>query len=230
MAARHRAPLPSSRLTSIASSRSTIAKGIMRETRSGRLSLSVSAACPRLGKCCPPGWGRVCRYPPAFRRSRRAAGGPQGSRRCQMPIQIGETSVSIDASIGISLYPEHATDSTTLMRYADQAMYVAKARGDGAVVHSAAGKRNGGLRSLASDQRDAIKSGQMRLWYQPIVDWRWDNTTRVEALVRWQHPTLGILESADFLPAPSSSEQSMPRLSGSWSRYSGRLATGAGQA
>ena len=118
----------------------------------------------------------------------------------KMPIQVGGTSVSIDASIGISLYPEHATDSTTLMRYADQAMYVAKARGDGAVVHSAAGKRNGGLRSLASDQRDAIKSGQMRLWYQPIVDWRSDSTTRVEALVRWQHPTLGILESADFVP------------------------------
>ena len=86
------------------------------------------------------------------------------------PIDVCGTTVSVDASIGISLYPEHTTDSTTLMRYADQSMYAAKAGCRGAMVHSAARKRNGGLRSLAADQRDAIKSGQMRLWYQPVVD------------------------------------------------------------
>ncbi len=116
------------------------------------------------------------------------------------PIDVNGSSVSVEASIGISLYPEHASDSTTLMRYADQAMYVAKAGCWGAVVHSVAKKRNGGLRSLAADQRDAIKSGQMRLRYQPVVDCRLDRTTRVEALVHWQHPTLGLLEPADFVP------------------------------
>jgi diguanylate cyclase (GGDEF)-like protein/PAS domain S-box-containing protein/excisionase family DNA binding protein len=115
-------------------------------------------------------------------------------------IDVMGTTVSVDASIGISLYPEHASDSTTLMRLADQAMYVAKAESGGAIVHSGAKKRGTGPRSLAADQRDAIKCGQMRLWYQPVVDCRLDRTMRVEALVYWQHPTLGLLEAADFVP------------------------------
>jgi diguanylate cyclase (GGDEF)-like protein len=117
------------------------------------------------------------------------------------PIDVCGSTVSVEASIGISLYPEHATDSATLMRYADQSMYAAKSGCRGTMVHSVVRRRNGGLRSLVADQRDAIKSGQMRLWYQPVIDCRMHRTTRVEALVQWQHPTLGLLEATEFVPA-----------------------------
>jgi diguanylate cyclase (GGDEF)-like protein/PAS domain S-box-containing protein/excisionase family DNA binding protein len=114
-------------------------------------------------------------------------------------IELGDCDVSVGASVGISLYPEHAGDGSTLMHYADQAMYLAKSAGGGAAVHSREQVQDPGGRTLAAEQREAIHKGQLFLVFQPIVDCRNERTSRVEALVRWQHPTLGMLEPDKFI-------------------------------
>ncbi len=119
------------------------------------------------------------------------------------PYVIGGISYSgVTASIGVTLFPNDAVDSDTLMRHADHAMYVAKQ----------AGKNRYQLFDTRLEQRiearlatlgllgEAQKSGQFRLYYQPKVDCRQGRIVGLEALIRWQHPTLGLLSPAEFLP------------------------------
>ncbi len=117
------------------------------------------------------------------------------------PIELGEREVTVGASIGIALYPEQAMHAETLLHDADVAMYIAKAAGGGAVVYAIEQEeRNDLARTLAGELRAAIGSGQLRLHYQPIFDCAAGRVQRVEALVRWQHPTLGMLSPDRFIP------------------------------
>jgi diguanylate cyclase (GGDEF)-like protein len=117
------------------------------------------------------------------------------------PINLEGRFVTVGASIGIALYPEQATHADMLLHNADVAMYVAKAAGGGAVVYAIEQEERSDLaRTLAGELRAAIGSGQLRIHYQPMFDCAAGRVQRVEALVRWQHPTLGLLPPDRFIP------------------------------
>jgi diguanylate cyclase (GGDEF)-like protein len=109
--------------------------------------------------------------------------------------------VALGASVGIALFPDHAADSETLLRYADVAMYVAKRAGGGLEVYSAEQDRHSADRvALAGELRQAIDEGQLVLFYQPTIDCATRRIKGVEALVRWQHPRRGLISPDQFIP------------------------------
>jgi diguanylate cyclase (GGDEF)-like protein len=129
------------------------------------------------------------------------------------PALIDGIEISTNASIGITVRSPGDSKSIELLRRADVAMYQAKSTRAGAVlydVHSDDFSRQK-LR-LAEELRRAIPDGQLRMYYQPQVDAATQQVCGLEALVRWQHPRLGLLSPAEFLPA-ARRDGLMPALS-----------------
>lgn len=108
----------------------------------------------------------------------------------------------ISASIGVTVYPTDRGDPDTLVRHADHAMYVAKQAGKNRYqmfdirLEQRLEARQATLRELTG----ALRAGQFCLHYQPKVDCRRARVVGVEALIRWRHPTLGLLSPAEFVP------------------------------
>ncbi len=118
------------------------------------------------------------------------------------PVDLGGQLVSHTASIGIALAGAHSDQSDSdVLASADGAMYVAKARGrNKAVMLDEEMRRTLDDRSrMEFTLRDALDQGQLRLHFQPEVDLRTGQLLSVEALVRWQHPTRGMLAAAEFI-------------------------------
>lgn len=116
-------------------------------------------------------------------------------------IPVSGMTLSIKTSIGIALYPQHGLDAETLLQHADVAMYQAKRSGSGFRLYAQDQDPHSLRRlSLIGELHDAIRNGQLVLHYQPKVDLRRQRTTAVEALVRWQHPTLGMILPEEFVP------------------------------
>jgi diguanylate cyclase (GGDEF)-like protein/PAS domain S-box-containing protein len=117
------------------------------------------------------------------------------------PFAVERQQLTLGASVGIVLCPEHGADATTLMRRADVAMYVAKSRGRGYEVYSADADTHSPARLalLGELRRDACQE-QFLLHFQPQVELASGRVRRAEALVRWQHPDKGLLLPADFVP------------------------------
>ncbi|MFL6101549.1 MAG: putative bifunctional diguanylate cyclase/phosphodiesterase [Actinomycetales bacterium] len=118
------------------------------------------------------------------------------------PVNVDAVTVRVDASIGIALYPTHGTEVAHLLRRADIAMYKAKEARIGHAFYSLAGDSTGGedrLRTL-EELREAVLTGGLTVHYQPKVDSRTRRVGGVEALVRWNHPTRGLLFPDSFLP------------------------------
>jgi diguanylate cyclase (GGDEF)-like protein/PAS domain S-box-containing protein len=119
------------------------------------------------------------------------------------PITIAGHEIFISASIGISLFPQDGEDAQTLLAHADLAMYQAKALGRGRQAFYApelsqkAELQFGIERAL----RGALVRGEFFLLYQPQVRLADGRLLGVEALLRWRHPELGVMEPAQFLPA-----------------------------
>ena len=117
------------------------------------------------------------------------------------PIEVGSQVISVDANIGVALYPEHGQDLAVLVEAAVDALEAARASGGGVVVHQTTGSSSThDVRTLAGELRAAIPAGQLRLLYQPLIDCRERQIFRAEALVRWQHPTLGEIPPQRFIP------------------------------
>ena len=119
------------------------------------------------------------------------------------PYLVGDVVLDVEASAGVALAPQHATDFETLLQRADTAMYAAKAGSDGVAVYDAASDVNSLERlSLLTELRAALTSvePQLHLLYQPTVDLRTGAAVGVEALLRWQHPTRGLVPPVDFIP------------------------------
>jgi diguanylate cyclase (GGDEF)-like protein len=121
------------------------------------------------------------------------------------PITLGGMSLPVRASVGIALYPEHGTDAESLLKCADVAMYQAKGAGSGCEVYAIERDRFSLDRlTLGADLHHAAERDELRLAFQPIVDPRTGRLDCVEALVRWEHPTRGLLQPAAFIPIAES--------------------------
>ena len=117
------------------------------------------------------------------------------------PFVINGISLEIGASVGISLFPGHGRDSHALLRCADVAMYHAKRSGLGVVIYNSSFDPYTPERlAMMADLARAIREGQLFLEYQPKIAIATRNVVGVEALVRWRHPRLGVIEPNDFVP------------------------------
>ena len=122
----------------------------------------------------------------------------EGLRR---PIRVEELDLDISGSVGVALYPAHAQDADTLLRHADVAMYAAKESGVGYEVYDEVIDRyKPELLTLVTQVRPAIEEGEFRMYLQPKVRLSDGRVAGAEALIRWEHPTLGRLTPADFIP------------------------------
>jgi diguanylate cyclase (GGDEF)-like protein len=115
------------------------------------------------------------------------------------PFAIDALGVQLGATIGIALTPGDAGDTGELMRCADLAMYRAKLAGEPFAFYEA-GLDSSDRLVMAEELRQAIESDQLTLHYQPLLDLRSGTVVKVEALVRWPHPSLGLLSPLEFLP------------------------------
>ena len=117
------------------------------------------------------------------------------------PVDIDQNSFSVAASIGISMYPDHGPDPSSLLRSADIAMYVAKrARNDYAVYKPDYDTYNPDHLSLLRDLRESIRQGDIDVVFQPKLDLRNGIIIGVEALARWHHPERGDIPPYEFIP------------------------------
>ena len=122
-------------------------------------------------------------------------------RTLEEPFDLSEFRVEVRASVGISLFPGHGTDPELLILRADAAVTQAKRSHSGfAVFRGDAESENLRRMGLVGDLRRAIETGQLLLCYQPKVDMRSGCLCGAEALVRWQHPDLGLVGPDRFIP------------------------------
>ncbi len=118
------------------------------------------------------------------------------------PILIGPRSLTVTTSIGISVFPQDGTDSETLMKCADLAMYDAKAVGRNCFRSFCVGMREraDSRLNLQSDIKAAIANDEFEVYYQPRVSVQDISIVGAEALVRWNHPTRGMILPSLFIP------------------------------
>jgi diguanylate cyclase (GGDEF)-like protein len=120
------------------------------------------------------------------------------------PFVLEGLSLEVEASIGVALYPDHGDDSDELLQHADIAMYAAKDSHARFVLFEPKLDQHSPRRlALLGELRRAIEDEQLILHYQPKVDAHTGHVLGVEALVRWQHPTHGLVPPGDFIPWPS---------------------------
>ncbi|TAK62869.1 EAL domain-containing protein [Methylobacter sp.] len=123
---------------------------------------------------------------------------------CQLakPFDLAGDCAYVSVSIGITLYPEDTDDIDTLIKNADQAMYAAKAQGRNCHHYFTISMQEAALTRmrLINDLRNALAECQFWLAYQPIVELTTGNIRKAEALIRWQHPTRGLISPAEFIP------------------------------
>jgi diguanylate cyclase (GGDEF)-like protein len=117
------------------------------------------------------------------------------------PFLIGEHAFDIGGSIGIALTPKHGFEVTTLLRYTDVAMYVAKRAQSGHAVYVQEIDRHSPRKlALMNELRQAIANDGLVLNYQPKVSLFLSQIVGVEALVRWPHPVHGLIPPDEFIP------------------------------
>ncbi|MSQ18107.1 MAG: GGDEF domain-containing response regulator [Betaproteobacteria bacterium] len=117
------------------------------------------------------------------------------------PVSLGDAIVTVGLSAGVAMYPAHGTTAETLLANADLAMYEAKRSGCGVAVYHAPG-RSAMRAELINSRTAALTSGdELVLHYQPQIDLLTGAVRGIEALVRWQHPELGLLLPMEFIPA-----------------------------
>jgi diguanylate cyclase (GGDEF)-like protein/PAS domain S-box-containing protein len=124
------------------------------------------------------------------------------ARQFKRPFALEGRDVVVSVSIGVALGDASQDKAETLLRNADVAMYRAKSNGNGRFVVFDASMQTDALArlELENDLRRALNSNELRVYYQPIVRMQSRRLVEVEALVRWQHPTRGLIAPAEFIP------------------------------
>lgn len=128
------------------------------------------------------------------------------------PISCNGHQLHITTSIGISIYPYDGSDSETLIKHADISMYRAKELGRNKAVYFTAEMNAGSRKQLAleTNLRQAIARDQLKLFYQPKIDISRNRIIGVEALLRWKHPTMGMVSPMEFIPVAENSGLIVP--------------------
>jgi diguanylate cyclase (GGDEF)-like protein len=123
------------------------------------------------------------------------------------PVELDGIPVTVEASMGFALTPHDGLDAGSLLQHADVAMYVAKCQHRGIVAYEPGHEsHDASALALIAELAEAISSDQLVLHYQPKVDLRSGRVTSVEALLRWRHPTRGLLFPDAFIPSAEQTE------------------------
>jgi diguanylate cyclase (GGDEF)-like protein len=130
----------------------------------------------------------------AFGLARRLASSLRG------PFQIEQMVVDVQASVGIALFPDHGSAVETLLQKADVAMYRAKETRTGVALYDERYDHHSPVKlALTAELRTAIQEQGIVVWYQPELDLETGHVLALEALVRWEHPNLGLLRPKSFV-------------------------------
>jgi diguanylate cyclase (GGDEF)-like protein len=134
----------------------------------------------------------------------------------QSPFEVDSHTIYVGASVGVSVYPLHAEDEVRLVALADAAMSRAKETGGArCLVYSA--RQSGPPEhdiSLEAAMFQAVREGEFMLYYQPIVDTRTRQIQGFETLMRWKHPSLGMVPPVRFIPIAETN--GLINLLGAW--------------
>jgi diguanylate cyclase (GGDEF)-like protein/PAS domain S-box-containing protein len=131
------------------------------------------------------------------------------------PFTVGDTELYITASLGISQFPEDASDSPTLLKNAETAMFRSKRSGPGGYVLHAKDDADSIVRlSMSTRLRRAVEQEQWMLHYQPLIDLATAHMFGVEALIRWPEPNGGLVPPGDFIPLAE--EMGLIEAIGAW--------------
>lgn len=118
------------------------------------------------------------------------------------PFQIGEDRIFISASIGITVYPKDSQDGNLLLKYADHALYEAKSQGKNGYCYFHTSMQTQAEKKvrIVHDLHLALDRQEFFVVYQPIITLADGTIHKAEALIRWQHPSYGLINPADFIP------------------------------
>lgn len=118
------------------------------------------------------------------------------------PFELDSHQIMIGTSVGVALAPGDASDADQLLKCADMALYRAKADGRGACrfFEPEMDARMQARRALETDLRQALARNEFEVYYQPLVDLAANRVSGFEALLRWHHPTRGMVSPAEFIP------------------------------
>ena len=118
------------------------------------------------------------------------------------PVPIGTSTLQVSASLGVTYFPRDNVDADQLLRHADQAMYIAKQIGRNC-HHVFDIDQDASVKTLNESLdriRSALNQGELTVYYQPKINLRTRQLIGAEALIRWQHPELGLRMPRTFLP------------------------------
>jgi len=128
------------------------------------------------------------------------------------PYIIDDKRLFVSASIGVAVFPEHGTTAESLLKNADSAMYLAKEKGKNKVelftdsLHLRLSERL----NLSNDLHRALEQGEFELYYQPRINLARNSWASAEALIRWNHPELGMVPPDKFIPLAEQSGLILP--------------------
>ena len=128
------------------------------------------------------------------------------------PLEVRGQTIRVSASAGVSLFPDDGFDAHVLLRHADSALYTVKRTGKNGVRRFSAtlDSEIEERLQLERDLRLALERDELELAYQPIVNLRDGNVIKLEALLRWRHPTRGYVSPVDFIPVAETSGLIVP--------------------
>ena len=120
----------------------------------------------------------------------------------EIPFDLETVTCTVDASMGIAVYPGHGDDVPSLLKSADVAMYIAKGNREGYFVYDAKKDKHTIHRlSMMADLHHALEKDELSLYYQPKLELSSGTITGVEALMRWNHSERGFIPPDVFIPA-----------------------------
>jgi diguanylate cyclase (GGDEF)-like protein len=130
----------------------------------------------------------------------------------KLPFIIDDHELFITVSIGISLYPDDGADAPTLLKNADAALYRAKEQGGNNYQFYTADMNAKALKRLTLENslRRALERDEFEVYYQPVLDINTRKIAGMEALLRWHHPELGLVQPIEFIPLAEDTGMILP--------------------
>jgi len=125
-----------------------------------------------------------------------------GIESFKKPLIIENNTLHVTVSVGVSFYPNDATDTQTLLRNADAAMYKAKHNGRNTYSYYSEDMTKKAFEQIyiKTQLRKAFEKDELKVYYQPQIDTKTNTIIGAEALVRWDHPEMGLVCPDKFIP------------------------------